>query len=258
MCRRDAARSPVQYRIVDRYRIVAAWYAEQIPPAGRLEGIVTLMLDSANLEVVLSLAERALSFRKRNVVIDRGAIVRVQLTDDAWTWLRGVPDPGTYLPVAVAMGSWKSSSGRDFAVIRRRRPRRAEKAMSCRFSWAGPENENVRNQHVATEPYGPSRWDGEARWSPGIAADMMSTGRSSGADVATRPRVGSYGRKMRDIDIRQALDAHSKPGSMTLAMSAESDTSLVPTIRSTLRSPARPTARRVPRNLRRCGEKSAY
>jgi len=80
------------------------------------------MLDSANLEVVLSTVERALSFRKRNVLIDRSTISRVQLTDDAWTWLRGVPDPGTYLPVAVAMGTWKSSGGRDFAVIRRRRP----------------------------------------------------------------------------------------------------------------------------------------
>lgn len=84
--------------------------------------MVTLLLDSAHLEVVLSVTEHALSFRRQNVVIDRSAIVRVQLTDDAWTWLRGVPDPGTYLPVAVAMGSWKSSSGRDLVLIRRRKP----------------------------------------------------------------------------------------------------------------------------------------
>jgi hypothetical protein len=84
--------------------------------------MVTLMLDSAHLEVVLSVTERALSFRRRNVLIDRDTIARVQLTDDAWTWLRGVPDPGTYLPVAVAMGTWKSAGGRDFAIIRRRKP----------------------------------------------------------------------------------------------------------------------------------------
>lgn len=84
--------------------------------------MVTLLLDSSQLEVVLSPIEHALSFRRSNVRIDRSTIAKVQLTDDAWTWLRGVPDPGTYFPVAVAMGSWKSSSGRDFAVIRRRKP----------------------------------------------------------------------------------------------------------------------------------------
>ncbi|MBB2975763.1 hypothetical protein FHX49_001330 [Microbacterium endophyticum] len=84
--------------------------------------MVTLMLDSAHLEVVLSITEKGLAFRKRNVMIDRSQIVRVQLTDDAWTWLRGVPDPGTYLPVAIAAGSWKSAGGRDFVSIRRRKP----------------------------------------------------------------------------------------------------------------------------------------
>lgn len=84
--------------------------------------MVTLLLDSSQLEVALSPVEHMLSFRRINVLIARSAITKVQLTDDAWTWLRGVPDPGTYVPVAVAMGSWKSASGRDFAVIRRRRP----------------------------------------------------------------------------------------------------------------------------------------
>ncbi len=83
---------------------------------------MTLLLDSTQLEVVLSLTEHALSFRKQNVAIDRSQITKVQLTDDAWTWLRGVPDPGTYIPSTIAMGTWKSATGRDFAVIRRRRP----------------------------------------------------------------------------------------------------------------------------------------
>jgi hypothetical protein len=84
--------------------------------------MVTLLLDSTQLEVVLSTIERSLSFRRRNVLVPRETIARVQLTDDAWTWLRGVPNPGTYLPVAVAMGTWKSAAGNDFALIRRRRP----------------------------------------------------------------------------------------------------------------------------------------
>lgn len=83
---------------------------------------MTLLLDSTQLEVALSTIEHSLSFRRRNVLVPRETIVRVQLTDDAWTWLRGVPNPGTYLPVAVAMGTWKSAGGNDFALIRRRRP----------------------------------------------------------------------------------------------------------------------------------------
>lgn len=84
--------------------------------------MVTLLLDQTRLEVVLSITERALSFRKENVVIDRSSITKVQLTDDAWNWLRGVRSPGTFVPGAVAMGTWKSAFGRDFALIRRRRP----------------------------------------------------------------------------------------------------------------------------------------
>jgi hypothetical protein len=84
--------------------------------------MVTLLLDSTQLEVALSPIEHSLSFRRRNILVPRPSIARVQLTDDAWTWLRGVPNPGTYLPVAVAMGTWKSAGGNDFALIRRRRP----------------------------------------------------------------------------------------------------------------------------------------
>jgi len=84
--------------------------------------MVTLLLDSTQLEVVLSPTEHAMSFRKKNIVVPRDQIERVQLTDDAWTWLRGVPNPGVNLPVAVAMGTWKSAGGNDFVVIRRRRP----------------------------------------------------------------------------------------------------------------------------------------
>ncbi|MDQ1129541.1 hypothetical protein [Microbacterium sp. SORGH_AS_0888] len=84
--------------------------------------MVTLMLDSAHLEVVLSPAERALAVRRRSVVLDRPAITRVQLTDDPWTWLRGVRAPGTYLPATLAIGTWRYAAGKDFAVIRRKRP----------------------------------------------------------------------------------------------------------------------------------------
>ena len=84
--------------------------------------MVTLLLDSTQLQVVLSGAERAMAFRKENVVIERSAITKVQLTDDAWTWLRGVPSPGTHLRGIVAMGTWKSAGADDFAIVRRHRP----------------------------------------------------------------------------------------------------------------------------------------
>jgi len=84
--------------------------------------MVTLLLDSTQLEVVLSVSERALSFRKGNVVIDRSTITKVQLTDDAWTWLRGIPSPGTHVRGVIAMGTWRSAGGDDFALIRRHRP----------------------------------------------------------------------------------------------------------------------------------------
>lgn len=82
--------------------------------------VVTLMLDSTRLEVSLSRTERALAFRKSSVVVERSQIERVQLTADAWTWLRGVPRPGTSIPGVIAAGSWRSSRGEDFVFIRRR------------------------------------------------------------------------------------------------------------------------------------------
>ena len=84
--------------------------------------MVTLLLDSTQLEVVLSMSERALSFRKGNVVIERSTITRVQLTDVAATWLRGIPNPGTHVRGIIAMGTWRSAGGDDFALIRRHRP----------------------------------------------------------------------------------------------------------------------------------------
>ena len=83
--------------------------------------MVTLLLDSTQLEIALSGTERALAFHRRNVVIERSTIAKVQLTDDAWTWLRGVPSPGSHVRGVVAMGTWRSAGGDDFAIIRRHR-----------------------------------------------------------------------------------------------------------------------------------------
>lgn len=84
--------------------------------------MVTLLLDRTQLEVVLSPIERAAAFHRDNLRIDRDSIVKVQLTDDAWTWVRGVASPGTHIPGVLAAGTWKSATGEDFVFIRRRRP----------------------------------------------------------------------------------------------------------------------------------------
>lgn len=100
---------------------------EQLPDnwqgsAGRLGGMVTLLLDQTQLEVVLSPIERAATFHRDNLRIARDTITKVQLTEDAWTWLRGVPNPGTHIPGVLAAGSWKAAGSLDFVLIRRRRP----------------------------------------------------------------------------------------------------------------------------------------
>lgn len=84
--------------------------------------MVTLLLDQTQLEVVLSPLERATAFHRENLRIARDTITKVQLTDDAWTWVRGVPGPGTHIPGILAAGTWKASATTDFVLIRRRRP----------------------------------------------------------------------------------------------------------------------------------------
>lgn len=83
--------------------------------------MVTLLLDQTQLEIALSPIERALAFRKDGLTIPRSAIRRVQLTDDPWTWIRGVRAPGTYLRGVVAIGTWRASTGKDFVAVRERK-----------------------------------------------------------------------------------------------------------------------------------------
>lgn len=81
-----------------------------------------MLLDQTQLEVVLSGFERTVTFQRENLRIPRESIRKVQLTDDPWTWLRGVPSPGAHVPSILAAGEWKSAGGRDLVLIRRRQP----------------------------------------------------------------------------------------------------------------------------------------
>ncbi|UWF77375.1 MULTISPECIES: hypothetical protein [Microbacterium] len=84
--------------------------------------MVTLLLDQTQLQIVLSPIERATTFHRGNLTVAREHITKVQLTDDAWTWLRGVPGPGTHIPGVLAAGTWKAAGTTDFVLIRRRKP----------------------------------------------------------------------------------------------------------------------------------------
>jgi len=84
--------------------------------------MVTLLLDATRLEVVLSGTERLLARRSESLRIPRESITKVQLTDDGWTWLRGVPSPGTAVRGVVAMGTWAAAGSSDFVIVRRHRP----------------------------------------------------------------------------------------------------------------------------------------
>lgn len=84
--------------------------------------MVTLLLDSDALEVSLSPLERALSRRRGSLLIPRDQIEKAMLTEHPSLWLRGVPQPGTTLPGGTALGTWKSETSREFAVVRRRKP----------------------------------------------------------------------------------------------------------------------------------------
>lgn len=84
--------------------------------------MVTLLLDSTQFEVALSGPERALAFRREPVRVAREHIRKVQLTEDAWTWIRGTRSAGTAVRGLLAMGTWRSAGGRDFVVVRRHGP----------------------------------------------------------------------------------------------------------------------------------------
>lgn len=74
------------------------------------------------LVIRLTTAEKALAMRGRDVVLERDAITSAVITSDPWVWLRGVRSPGTHLPGRLAIGTWRALGGRDFVLMRRRRP----------------------------------------------------------------------------------------------------------------------------------------
>lgn len=88
---------------------------------GRLEGMARVEVYPDRVVIQLTPTEKTLAMHWRDVVIDREAITSALITDDPWVWLRGVRSPGTVVPGKLALGTWRSFAGRDFAVVRSKR-----------------------------------------------------------------------------------------------------------------------------------------
>ncbi len=89
---------------------------------GRLECMARVEVYPERVVVRMTASEKTLSFRRRDLVLEREAITSAVITDDPWVWLRGVRSPGTHLPGKLALGTWRALGGRDFAVVRSGRP----------------------------------------------------------------------------------------------------------------------------------------
>ncbi len=70
------------------------------------------------LEIRLTPYEKALAFRRVDLVIPRDSIRSVAITDDPWIWIRGVRSPGAGVPLTLAVGTWKFHGGKDFLLLK--------------------------------------------------------------------------------------------------------------------------------------------
>lgn len=70
------------------------------------------------LEIHLTSAEKALAFRRDDIIIPRTEIRSVAITEDAWIWIRGIRSPGAVIPLTLSVGTWKFHGGKDFLIIK--------------------------------------------------------------------------------------------------------------------------------------------
>jgi hypothetical protein len=83
--------------------------------------MATLETDGDALVVRLSAFERLAALRG-DVRVPLSAITSVEIEPDPWSALRGIRAPGTGWPGVIAYGVWRFSGGRDFVLVRSRRP----------------------------------------------------------------------------------------------------------------------------------------
>ena len=91
-------------------------------PSGQASLVAKLRVLPDQLEVQLSRAEQALALRRQPIQVARELIRSATVTHDPWVWIRGIRAPGTYVPLALAVGTWKNHNGKDFLVVKAGRP----------------------------------------------------------------------------------------------------------------------------------------
>ena len=67
--------------------------------------MASLRVHSDRLEIHLTPAERTLALLRNDIVVQRENIRSVSITDDPWTWIRGIRAPGNGLPLVMAIGT---------------------------------------------------------------------------------------------------------------------------------------------------------
>lgn len=83
--------------------------------------MASLRVHPDRLEIHLTPAERTLSLRRDDIVVQRENIRSVAITDDPWTWIRGIHSPGVEVPLLLAVGTWKFHGGKDFLAVKGKR-----------------------------------------------------------------------------------------------------------------------------------------
>lgn len=83
--------------------------------------MASLRVHPDRLEIHLTSAERTLSLRRDDIVVQRENIRSVAITDDPWTWIRGIRSPGVEVPLLLAVGTWKFHGGKDFLAVKGKR-----------------------------------------------------------------------------------------------------------------------------------------
>lgn len=81
-----------------------------------------LRLHPDRLVVQLSAAEKTLALHRHDIVVPRSCIRSATVTHDPWVWIRGIRAPGTHVPLTLAVGTWKNHGGKDFMVVKGKRP----------------------------------------------------------------------------------------------------------------------------------------
>ena len=84
--------------------------------------MASLRVHQDRLEIHLTSAEKVLSLRRDDIIVPRDDIRSVTITDDPWIWIRGIRAPGAFVPLTLAVGTWKFHGGKDFIVVKNKRP----------------------------------------------------------------------------------------------------------------------------------------